>query len=105
MADLRDENGQPYYVIPSHVTGFDNEEYNALIEKAYATVSASERATVLHEAEAMLMQNLPVIPIVFNQSATLTSKELSAVETTYYGTANFSDTKLRNYENYLPTEE
>ena len=103
--DLKDENGQPYYVIPAHVTGFDNEEYNALIEKAFATVSASERATVLHEAEAMLMQNVPVIPIIFNQSATLTSKELSSVKTTYYGTASFAETSLRNYENYLPTEE
>ena len=32
--DLKDENGQPYYVIPKHITGFDNDEYTALIEKA-----------------------------------------------------------------------
>ena len=103
--DLKDENGQPYYVIPAHATGFDNEEYNALIEKAYATVSAAERATILHEAEAMLMQNLPVIPVIFNQSATLTRKELSKVKTNYYGAPVFSKVKLQNYEDYLPTEE
>ena len=103
--DLKDENGQPYYVIPTHVTGFDNEEYNALIEKAYATVSAAEQATVLHEAETLLMQNLPVIPIIFNQSATLTGKGLSGVKTTYYGTAAFAKAKLRNYEDYLPAEK
>ncbi len=103
--DLKDENGQPYYVIPTHATGFDNEEYNALIEKAYATVSAAERATILHEAEAMLMQNLPVIPVIFNQSATLTRKELSKVKTNYYGAPVFSKVKLQNYEDYLPTEE
>ena len=103
--DLKDENGQPYYVIPTHVTGFDNEEYNALIEKAYATVSATEQATVLHEAETLLMQNLPVIPIIFNQSATLTGKGLSGVKTTYYGTAAFAKAKLRNYEDYLPAEK
>ena len=103
--DLKDENGQPYYVIPTHVTGFDNEEYNALIEKAYATVSAAEQATVLHEAETLLMQNLPVIPIIFNQSATRTGKGLSGVKTTYYGTAAFAKAKLRNYEDYLPAEK
>lgn len=103
--DLKDENGQPYYVIPTHATGFDNEEYNALIEKVYASVSASEKATLLHDAEKMLMDNMPVIPIVFNQSATLTRKELSDTKIGYYGTTVFSKTKLRNYENYLPTEE
>ena len=103
--DLKDENGQPYYVIPSHATGFDNEEYNALIEKVYATTSASEKAALLHEAEAMLMENMPVIPIVFNQSATLTGKGLSKIDFGYYGAAIFSKAKLRNYEDYLPAEE
>lgn len=103
--DLKDENGQPYYVIPSHATGFDKEEYNALIEKAYATVSASERATILHDAEKMLMETMPVIPILFNQSATLTSKKLSNVDFNYYGAPVFSETKLKNYKKYLPSEE
>lgn len=100
--DLRDENNQPYYVIPSHKTGFDNEEYNALIEKAYATTSASERATILHDAEKALMASMPVIPIVFNQTATLTSKDLSGVKTSYYGTSVFSGAKLKDYEKYIP---
>ncbi|MBR4874053.1 MAG: hypothetical protein IKV00_09475, partial [Clostridia bacterium] len=100
--DLRDENNQPYYVIPPHKTGFDNEEYNALIEKAYATTSASERATILHDAEKALMASMPVIPIVFNQTATLTSKDLSGVKTSYYGTSVFSGAKLKDYEKYIP---
>lgn len=102
--DLKDENGQPYYVIPAHATGFDNEEYNALIEKVYATTSVSEKATLLHEAEKMLVENMPVIPILFNQSATLKSKQLSKVGVSYYGTAIFSKANLRNYEDYLPVE-
>ena len=102
--DLKDENNQPYYVIPTHSTGYDNEAYNALIEKAFATASSEERAAILHEAETMLMQTMPVIPILFNQSATLTSKELSKVKTSYYGLSIFSKTKLKNYESYLPAE-
>lgn len=100
--DLKDENNQPYYVIPPHRTGFDDEAYNALIEKAYATVSATERATVLHDAEKALMAAMPVIPIVFNQTATLTSKDLSGVKTSYYGMEIFSGAKLKNYEDYIP---
>lgn len=100
--DLKDENNQPYYVIPAHKTGFDDEAYNALIEKAYATVSASERATILHDAEKALMAAMPVIPIVFNQTATLTSKDLSGVKTTYYNTSAFSGAKLKDYEKYIP---
>ena len=79
-------------------------DLKTLIEKAYNTVSASERATLLHEAEAMLMEQLPVIPIVFNQSATLTSKKLSKVGANYYGAATFSKAQLKNYEDYLPEE-
>ena len=76
-----------------------------MIEKVYATTSASEKAALLHEAEAMLMENMPVIPVVFNQSATLTGKGLSKIDFGYYGAAIFSKAKLRNYEDYLPAEE
>lgn len=103
--DLKDENGQPYYVLPAHITGFDNEAYTALIEKAYNTTDASAKADVLHEAEKMLMENMPVIPIIFNQSAKLISGDLSKVETNYYGLNAFTKTKQKNYQDYVPTEE
>ena len=103
--DLRDENNQPYYILPTHRTGFENEEYNALIEKAYATVSLAEKAAILHEAEAKLMEGMPVIPIIFNQSAELISKDLSGYKTTYYGIKNFTRVQQKNYELYIPVEE
>ena len=103
--DLKDENGQPYYVLPTHITGFDNKEYTALIEKAYNTANVSAKADVLHEAEKMLMENMPVIPIIFNQSAKLISGDLSNVGTNYYGVNTFKNTKQKNYKDYIPTEE
>ncbi len=93
------------FTIPTHITGYDNEAYNALIEEAYKATDASTRAAKLHEAEKILMNDLPVIPIVFNQNATLTSKELSKYDFTYYGTPVFHKLKLKNYQDYLPTEE
>ena len=102
--DLKDANGDPYYVIPSHETSFDNEEYNALIEKAFATTSSSEKATLLHEAEELLMKELPVIPVLFNQAATLCREELSGIYHSYYCYDIFSEAELENYQNYLPQE-
>ncbi len=104
--DLRDpETGDPYYVLPTHITGFDNEEYTALIEKAYAATSAAERSAALHEAETFLLEQMPVIPVVFNQSAKLISKDLSSVKTNFYGLSIFNTTKQKNYENYIPVKE
>lgn len=101
---MKDENGQPVYVLPKHGTGYENEEYTALIEKIHATVSTAQQTDLLHEAEAMLLADMPVIPILFNENATLQSKSLSHVEFTYYGTGIFSRASLKNWENYLPAE-
>ena len=43
---------------------------------------------------------MPVIPLVFLQDAYLDSDELSGIKSTYYGTRNFADTKLKNYMSY-----
>ena len=102
--DLRDENGQPYYVTPTHITGFNNEAYTELVQKAYATANVSEKAVILHEAEKALLAEMPIIPVVFNQDAYLIRKDLSKTVNTYYSTRNFAKTKLKNYEDYLPAE-
>ncbi len=93
------------FEIPTHVTGYNSEAYNAKIEEAFAQKDIKARATILHDAEKILMEDLPVIPIVFNQTAYLQSKDLSKVKTTYYGTFVFTNTKLKNYELYVPVEE
>jgi oligopeptide transport system substrate-binding protein len=93
------------FEVPTHVTGYDNAEYNAKIEAASAETDIKKRATLLHEAEQILMNDLPVIPIVFNQNATVIRKELSNVKYTYYGTPVFSKAKLKNYHDYIPAEE
>lgn len=101
---LKDENGQPYYVLPTHITGYENEAYTALIEKVHATTSITERAALLHEAEEMLLADMPVIPIIFNEDAYLERKDLSGTDSTYYGTRIFNDTKQKNWTKYVPEE-
>ncbi len=59
------------------------------------------RATLLHKAEEMLLTDLPVIPIIYNQNATLTSKQLSKVGSTYYCVSDFQKAKLKNADSYV----
>ena len=60
-----------------------------------------QKSTLLHKAEEMLMDDLPVIPVVYNQNAILIHEDLSKVEATYYAPAYFRKTKLKDYEDYF----
>ena len=46
-----------------------------------------------------------VIPVVFNQNATLVHDDLSKVEFSYYGNPLFTKTKLKDYEKYVPEDD
>ena len=62
---------------------------------------AEQKAILLHEAEKLLLEDMPVIPIVFNKNATLTNtKYLSGIKRNYYVPALFTKTKLKNYAKY-----
>ena len=87
----------PNYDITPHITGYNSAEYSAKIEAAYSTDDMKERAQLLHEAEAMLMKDMPAIPIVYNQNVALKSSKLSKVESTFFCNAVFTETKLSGY--------
>lgn len=92
------------FEIPVHFTGYNNSEYDELIEAAFEESDLKKRAELLHEAEKLLMEDLPIIPIVYNQNATLTNKSvLSRVKFNYYGSPNFAKLKMKNYKEYLPS--
>lgn len=88
------------YDLYTHITGYNSEEYDALIEAAYAEKDRSARATILHQAEEMLLEDMPVMPVVFLQDAYVYSDVLSGISTDYYGTRNFNDTKMKDYMTY-----
>ena len=66
---------------------------NGDIEKA--------KATLLHEAEKLLMEDMPIIPVVFNQNATIGTKQLKGVDSDLYVSYEFSGAKLKNYADYV----
>lgn len=87
-----------------HVTGYNSEEYNALIEQAYEETDVAKRAELLHQAEAVLIEDMPVIPLFVYEDAYLVSKDLKKIETTYFAYRDFSSTTLKDYERFK-TEE
>lgn len=93
------------YALTPHVSRYDSEAYNELIEKVAVETNINKRAELLHEAEELLLDDMPAIPIIFNKNAVLIRKDLSKIEFTYFGTPRLKKTKLKNYELYVPVEE
>ena len=89
----------------SNISGWSNAEYDALINAAYSTTNDDARNGYLKDAEKLLMEEMPIIPLVFNETYVFTAKGISKVNVDGLGNLNFTDTKLRKYEKYLPETE
>ena len=98
-----DENGNPTpeFEVKSHISGYDSAAFNEKIAAAEKEANPDNRATLLHEAEDILLSDMPVMPIVFNMNATMQSDELSKIDVTYYQTTVFTKTVLKDYKQYL----
>lgn len=140
------------YQLSAHITGFDNQEYNDLMEAvyflqyyndfhkyfyntAYGTdyfeskeaadavyykvgevytkygITPNEksylqdRATLLHAAEDILMDEVPVTPVVANQYVSLTSGNINKIKDTYTNTLVLTKTTASGYKSYLEKVE
>ena len=100
--DMQNGNYDPV----EHISGYSNEEYDAIMENAYAAEDRKAASVYLHEAEAKLAEDMPVIPVVFNQDYYLMNKKvISNVSLDYFGGKIFKDLKMKDYKKYLPVEE
>lgn len=93
--DMLSEN----YDVIGNITGYASEKYDELIDKAYKAETSKDRTALLHDAEKMLLEDMPVIPVVFQQDAFVVGDAISGVKSTYWG-RNFKDTKMKNYMEY-----
>ena len=148
------------YLLTPHITGFDNAEYNDLMEAVYflqyynefdkyfynntygteyfvarnktaeeakadaeATYAAitavyekygitpnkktylADRATLLHAAEDILMEEVPVTPIIANQYASLSNNGIKKVKTTYTNPIVLTKSTVSGYKSYLQDVE
>ena len=83
----------------NHITGYASEAYNELIDKAYAADESADELAALHDAEKLLIEDMPVIPVVFQQDAYLASGELSGIASSFWG-RDFKRTKMKSYMAY-----
>lgn len=84
-----------------HITGYDDENYNNFMDEVFAIKERSERITKLHDAEKMLIESMPIMPLFTYQHAYLVSNELSNVKSAdWYGYNLFAKTKFKNYETF-----
>ncbi len=91
-----------------HITGYNSEAYNTLIQEADAARIAGNKELMsekLHAAEELLLEDCPVIPIFVYQEAVLSSSKLSKFEISTLGTPYFNNVKLKNWEEYLPNSD
>lgn len=58
-------------------TGYANAEYDALLDQAAVEGDADRRAQLQHQAEAILLRDLPVLPIYFYVNKRLVSPRVS----------------------------
>ena len=92
------------YELAPHVSGYASEEYNALIESIYAETNADKRAELLHKAEKMLLNDMPITPLVQLQNGYFANSDLKGLGTNYWGFTTFNTASLKNAEKYEETQ-
>ncbi len=80
-----------------HVTGFVNDEYDAIIDKAFAATDIKEKNAALHEAEALLLEQCPATALYFDVDYYLADKNLTNIKSNFFGARYFSKTDLKGY--------
>lgn len=86
-------------------TGYSDPAYDAIIEEAASYDEGTrERNDKVFEAEKKLMEDMPVIPLVFYRDYYMASKDLSGIKNTYYNFKILTKMKQKNYQAYLPEE-
>jgi ABC-type oligopeptide transport system substrate-binding subunit len=61
---------------PSNMTGYSNEEFDSLVQRAAEQTEPERRRTYMEQAEAILLADHPVIPIYFYVSKHLVSPQV-----------------------------
>ena len=92
------------YSARANISGWTSAAYDELIENAFMSTSSSARNNYLKEAEKLLVDEAPIIPIIFNQTVSFSHKHLKKLSVNGLGNVVFTDAKLKNYKDYL-TEE
>ena len=98
---LIDSTEETTYTMRGNRLNFVSAEYDEKMEAAYAEKDPAKRNVLLHEAEEILLSEMPIVPLVFNQRAYTSSKQLSGLWVDRYGFVCFTECKQKNFKKYL----
>ena len=101
LDDLIDNTNEASYTLRGNRMNYVSAAFDEKMAAAYAEKDLSKRDVLLHEAEQILLADMPVIPLLFNQRAYLANSEISGLTVDRYGFVSFTSVKLKNYENYF----
>ncbi len=74
---------------------------NGITPTTDASKWTEQKAQLLHKAEEMLLDDMPIIPVCFNKNAVIANEDaLKDIESTYYATYHFQNTTLKDYMSY-----
>lgn len=72
-------------------TGWEDEEYQRLVEEARSVEDNGEREALLLEAEAIFMDAMPVVPLYFYANAYVANEDVHNIEMDTIGVIQFKD--------------
>ncbi len=87
----------------THKSGYSSEAYDKLIEDAFAETDPAKKAQLLHDAEALLMEDMPVMPLFTFSSLYTTASNVKKVSVNWYGAAVFTQAKDKDFK-YVPED-
>lgn len=80
-----------------HITGFEDEKYDQIIDKLYAATDAKEINTLLHQAEEYILEACPATALYFDVDYYLANSNLKNIKSNFFGSRYFHKTDLKGY--------
>ena len=99
--DLINNTNEPSYTLRGNRMHYVSAAFDEKMAAAYAEKDLTARNALLHEAEQILLADMPVIPLLFNQRAYLRNSEISGLSVDRYGFVSFTSAKQKNFEKYF----
>lgn len=75
-------------------TGWSNAEYDELVKKAKSEADQAKRMQYMHDAEKILMDEMPVGPIYFYVNKNLIKSKITGIHVSLTGQLNFDHAKV-----------
>ena len=89
----------------ANISGWYSASYDSYVNAAYMAETEEERAEALRHAEKILLEELPVIPLIHNQNFSFQSEDISDVSIDGFGNFVLTEMAQLNYQLYIEEEE